>query len=143
MGVAIGQTFTNTATPLETLQSVDGNPNWPAISHLIAEWQPAALVVGMPIAADRSETSIVMAVRKFIRELTERYQLPVHIVDEHLSSWEAESRLVAVEDPVPTGRHRGTRGKGSSGRFPKEAIDRVAAQIILQTWLSEQKIHDE
>ncbi|CAK0771743.1 putative pre-16S rRNA nuclease [Gammaproteobacteria bacterium] len=135
IGVAVGQTLTGTASPLQTLRCIDGNPDWHIISRIIAEWCPIAIVVGLPLTADGTKTTLFGAVQLFIRHLEGRYRLPVHTIDEHLSSHEAETRLMIPEYPVA----RRTRAK--KVRFSKEAIDRVAAQVILQTWLAEQA-HD-
>ncbi|MET0044659.1 MAG: Holliday junction resolvase RuvX, partial [Candidatus Thiodiazotropha sp. 6PLUC3] len=56
IGVAVGQSLTGTATPLETLELVNHKPDWERIKQLIDEWQPQALVVGLPLDVDDSET---------------------------------------------------------------------------------------
>lgn len=117
IGVAVGETLTQTARPLSTLQSRHQRPDWAGIDALIEAWQPAALVVGEP-RREEGEHPLARAVRRFSRQLRERYRLPVHRVDERLSSFEAERRL------------RGHRGK--------VGVDAVAAQVILETWLSRQ-----
>ncbi|CAK0776804.1 ribonuclease H-like domain containing nuclease [Gammaproteobacteria bacterium] len=136
IGVAVGQTLTGTATPLQTLRCTDGRPDWEVVTRLIAEWSPIALVVGLPITADGTETSFLTAVRAFVRRLEGRYRLPVHTVDEHLSSREAESRLVAGEGYLVRGRS--ARSGAQLRPTRREDIDRVAAQVILQTWLADQ-----
>ncbi|CAK0778770.1 ribonuclease H-like domain containing nuclease [Gammaproteobacteria bacterium] len=138
IGVAVGQTLTGTAAPLQTLRCIDGNPDWEVISRLIGEWCPVALVVGLPITADGTETPFLAAVRGFVRRLEGRYQLPVHTIDEHLSSHEAELRLSVAGSHLP----RGTSGGAGRKARPsaREAIDRVAAQVILQTWLADQTV---
>ena len=135
IGVAVGQTLIGTASPLQTLHCVDGNPDWKMVSQIITEWCPAALVVGLPLTADGTETSLLSTIRTFIRHLEKRYQLPVYGIDEHLSSREAESRLVVPKNQST----RQSSDKKTRSRYPKEAIDSMAAQVILQTWLAEQK----
>jgi len=117
-GVAVGQSLTGTATGLTTLQSQRNKPDWSAIEALIKEWQPNALVVGIPVHMDGKEQDMTLAARKFARQLEGRFQLPVHEADERLSSAEAELSL------------------GSNAE--KEDIDREAARIILQSWLGSQ-----
>jgi putative holliday junction resolvase len=118
IGVAVGQTLTATATPLATLRAVQQRPDWDAIGRLIAEWRPEALVVGLPFNMDDSEAEVAPRARRFARQLEGRYRLPVHLVDERLTSKEAASQL---------------------GRKPKriEELDALAAKLILETWLSE------
>jgi len=133
IGVAVGQTLTSTATPLHTLRCTDGRPDWETVTRLIAEWSPVALVVGLPITADGTETLFLTTVRSFVRRLEGRYRLPVHTIDEHLSSREAESRL-------RMGEGYGVDKKARSRPFHREDIDRVAAQVILQTWLADRTV---
>ena len=117
IGVAVGQELTRTATALTTLNSADGGPDWTAIGRLIKEWQPAALVVGLPLNLDGSESESSRLARRFGNRLTGRYNLPVFTADERLSSSEAEAILA------------------EQGRFEKADIDKLAAQLILQGWL--------
>jgi len=117
IGIAVGQDITGTATALCTLDCPGGRPDWDRISGLIAEWSPASLVVGLPLHADGSDSAITRAARNFARELEARYQLPVHGMDERLSSRAAKEV------------QRETPGKNRDG------IDAIAARIILQNWL--------
>lgn len=117
IGIALGQSVTRTASPLETLAARDGKPDWSDIERLVEAWQPAALIVGLPYALDGSEQDITAEARRFARRLEGRFRLPVHLVDERLTSREAE-HIIKTQP-----------GKDSSD------IDQVAAQIILQTWL--------
>ncbi len=127
IGVAVGQTLTAGARPLTTLQARNGQPDWEAIGRLIRDWQPLRLVVGLPVNMDGSEHVLAPAVREFAEQLRRRYALQVELVDERLSSHEAE-RIAA-----------GMGGRAvPHSRAAKEAVDRIAAQIILETWFSQQ-----
>lgn len=121
IGVAVGQELTGSARALETLNSPDGGPDWAGISRLIEQWQPAALVLGLPLNLDGSDHEITRLVRRFGNRLRGRYNLPVYTIDERLSSTEAELLLA------------------EKGRFDKADVDKVAAQVILQSWLEQQK----
>lgn len=118
IGVAVGQQLTGTATPLTTLHLVSNNPDWQGIEKLLTEWQPDALVVGLPIGPEENETPMTTAARKFCRQLEGRFHLPVHLADERLTSREAWSRIggIAVRDVT--------------------RIDSMAAKLILETWFS-------
>ncbi|MES9960673.1 MAG: Holliday junction resolvase RuvX [Sedimenticola sp.] len=120
IGVAVGQTLTGSASPLETLRSVQEKPDWEGISRLIEEWKPEALVVGLPFNMDDTEAEIAPRARRFARQLEGRYHLPVHMADERLTSLEAKRQL---------------------GRKPKkiEELDAIAAKLILETWLTDPK----
>lgn len=112
IGVAIGQRITQTASPLAILKARQGQPNWSEIEALIIEWQPEAFVVGLPLHMDDEPSDLSVQAEKFARRLTGRFNLPHTMVDERLSSVEAKNL--------------------SAG----DAIDDVAAVLILETYLS-------
>lgn len=110
-GVAVGNNLLRSASALKTL-AVEGDARFDAIAALIAEWRPAALVVGVPLHPDGAEHEMTRRARRFARQLHGRFRLPVHEVDERYSSAEAEAQ--------------GARG---------ERIDAQAAAVILQQFL--------
>jgi putative Holliday junction resolvase len=115
IGLAIGQSITRTATALCTIKSCHGKPDWDRISELIEHWKPDALVVGLPLRDDGSDSDISKAVRKFTQQLEERYKLPVHTMDERLSTHAAKQHL--------------------EKSTCKQEVDAIAAMVILQDWL--------
>ncbi|MCU7920220.1 MAG: Holliday junction resolvase RuvX [Candidatus Thiodiazotropha sp. (ex Dulcina madagascariensis)] len=119
IGVAVGQSLTGTATPLETLQLVNHRPDWTRIGQLIEAWQPQALVVGLPLDVDDSETDATQPALRFSRQLEGRFHLKVHLADERFTSFEARDRL----------GHKAKR---------MEEYDAMAAKLILETWFNEQ-----
>ena len=123
IGVAVGQELTGTASALTTVAARDGKPDWDAISRLFEEWRPDAVVVGLPLNMDGTDHELSRRARRFGNQLHGRYNLPAHLIDERLSSLEAESLLKG-----------GLRQKARH----KEDIDKLAAQVILETWLAEQ-----
>lgn len=122
-GVAVGQRITGTATRLETIPSHHPDALWNAVSRLVKTWQPAAFVVGIPLPlVDTPEKNpMITIIEGFCRELESRYQRPVHVMDEALSTRESQS--IFRERPAK-----------KSIRFA-DIKDELAAQLILQTWL--------
>lgn len=116
IGVAVGQTVTGTASPLGVVAVRNRRPDWGAIAKLVGDWGPEALVVGLPVNMDGSPHELEPAVLRFRRQLAGRFRLPVDTVDERLSSFEAARR------------RRGAPGS-------EAALDAVAAQVILESWL--------
>jgi len=90
VGVASGNTLTRSATPLRTI-AAEGDARFKAISDLIAEWQPAALVIGVPVHPDGAPHDNTHRARRFGRQLHGRFGLPVHEVDERYSTTEAHA----------------------------------------------------
>ena len=68
IGVAVGQTLTSTASPLETV-SHGQKPDWAAIDRLVKEWRPALLLVGLPLGAEGEETDMSKAARALSRRI--------------------------------------------------------------------------
>jgi putative Holliday junction resolvase len=124
IGVAVGQTLTGTANALAVLKSADG-PDWQSLAALVREWKPAAMVVGLPLAADGSETDMSRDARGFGNELRERFACPVAFQDERLTSLAAEERFASA------------RSSGGMRRKDAAMKDAMAAQIILENWLQE------
>jgi putative Holliday junction resolvase len=90
VGVATGNTLTRRAQPLRTI-AVEGDARFVAIGKLIDEWQPTALVVGVPFHPDGASHDNTERARRFGRQLHGRFKLPVHEVDERYTTTEAAS----------------------------------------------------
>jgi putative Holliday junction resolvase len=89
VGVACGNTLSRQAQPLLTI-AAEGAQRFERIVMLVAEWQPSALVVGVPFHPDGAEHDNTLRARKFGRQLCGRFHLPVHEVDERYSTTEAQ-----------------------------------------------------
>jgi putative holliday junction resolvase len=127
IGVAVGQTVTKTARPLGMIKADQGTPHWETISKLIKTWQPDAFVVGIPLNMDGTEQPLTLAAKHFSSLLQQRFNLPVFGMDERLTSIEAKARLFE---------------SGGYKALQNTSIDSIAAQLILQNWLT-QTNHNE
>jgi putative pre-16S rRNA nuclease len=123
IGVAVGSTYSGLAQGLTTLQVTGPAPDWRQISGLLDEWDPEALVVGLPLNMDGTDTPLTKLAKKFGNQLKGRYNLPVHMVDERLSTVTARNTL--------------TEAGISLKRSNKSRIDMLAAETILQGFLDE------
>lgn len=127
IGVAVGQELTGSTQPVATLQASDGEPRWQEIAALIDTWRADALVVGIPLELDDTRQAMTGRAEHFAKELAQRFKLPVYPSDERLTSMEARNHLPA-----------NTKAKQRRDDWQRKTIlDQVAAQLILQTWLSE------
>ena len=88
--MASGNTLTRSAAPLRTV-AAEGEARFTAIAALIQEWQPHALVVGVPFHPDGAPHDNTERARRFARQLHGRFKLTVHEVDERYSTTEAAS----------------------------------------------------
>lgn len=89
IGVASGNSLTHSATPLATLSQPSSEDRFAAIAGLIAEWRPAALVVGVPRHPDGAPHDNTRRAERFARQLHGRFALPVHEVDERYTTTDA------------------------------------------------------
>ncbi len=121
-GVAVGEASVGVAHPLALITTDSSAARMDEIAALVAEWKPAALVVGLPLALDGSEHELTRRCRRFARQLEARFKLPVPLVDERLSSTAAEEAL---------------RAAGKGGRKHKLHTHQVSAQIILQSYFDD------
>jgi len=97
VGVATGNSLMGLAQPLKTL-SVEGDARFAAIADLIRQWQPAALVVGVPFHPDGAAHDNTRRAQRFARQLHGRFRLPVHEVDERYTTTEALAAGAADAD---------------------------------------------
>lgn len=121
IGVAIGVSITATASPLQTIAAEDGLPNWSQIEALCKEWQVDAFVVGFPTNIDGSEQKISERASQFGKALEKRFKLPVHYVDERLTTVEAKQLLFE---------------SGGYKKLKVSEIDSFAAKLILEQFFA-------
>ena len=133
LGIAIGNTVTGSARPLETLDEPATARRFERIGALLGEWHPDALVVGRPLQPDGAANAVTLAAERFARQLHGRFGLPVALVDERYSTVAARQRArdaVASADTRADARRR-THGTGGRGC----ADDAAAAAVILEQYL--------
>jgi putative Holliday junction resolvase len=118
-GVALGNTLSGGARPLETIDTERNDARFERIAALVREWEPDLFVVGLPLDRDGAETPISKRARRFGQQMNGRFGLPVKFVDERFSS-------AVVEDALRPGREN------------KASLDAAAAAVILQAWLDQQ-----
>ena len=123
IGVAVGNTLSLTSRPLTILQARDGVPDWDALSSIFDEWRPDRILVGNPLNMDDSESDMGRQAARFARRIEGRFGLTVTLVDERLSSREAQANALTA---------------GHRGDFASIPVDDEAAAIILATWLHQQ-----
>lgn len=122
IGVAVGQAITGQARELCTLKARDGIPNWDQIQALLREWQPDALVIGLPLNMDGTPSEMSARAETFARRLHGRFKLPVHTQDERLTTFEAKGQRMQ---------------QGQYGGYRDRPVDALAAVLMLESWLAE------
>lgn len=123
IGLALSDASQTIASPLTTLARRRGKrPPWPEITRLIAEHEIGEVVIGLPLDLAGEEGEWAAEVRAFGDEVTRRTDLPVHWVDERMTSVRAERVVRSL-------------GLKRSEREQKERIDAAAAALILDLYL--------
>ncbi|MEO0971484.1 MAG: Holliday junction resolvase RuvX [Pseudomonadota bacterium] len=128
IGVAVGQSLTGSASAHGTFEAIAGAPDWGAIEAVVAEWKPTRLLVGRPANMDGTDSAMTGAAEAFAEDLGQRTGLPVALVDERLTSFEAREHL---RDQ----RRAGVRNR----RVRPGDLDAHAARLIVETWLAQQQ----
>jgi putative Holliday junction resolvase len=124
IGVASGQELLGSGQPVAMLPARDGIPDWQQLAHLLEEWRPDLVVVGLPLNMDDTENEMCARARKFGKRIHGRFHLPVEMVDERLTSFEAKGEVMAA---------------GGSRDFGRHGVDDRAAVLILETWFGLQR----
>jgi len=124
IGVAVGDTETNIANPLATVRAVRQKTGWDEITKLIEMWKPTKMIVGISRQENGEDNEVTPRMIRFSRQLEGRYQCPVELFDEALTTFEAKQLLF---DEVQV-----------SADKLWEVQDELAAQLILQSWLNTQ-----
>lgn len=122
IGIASGHTLSQSSTELKPIRATDGIPDWNALDGVVQEWSPDALIVGLPLNMDGTISEIARRARKFANRLNARYQLPVYLQDERLSTAEAKEIHHA---------------RGGGNHYKSESVDGIAARLIVESWLAE------
>lgn len=112
IGIAIGNTLTRDARPLEIIYGEIREARFKRIAELLREWQPERVVVGLALAADGGEQEATARCRRFANQLNGRFGVAVELVDERGSSMQAQALLGTHADD-----------------------DAMAAAVILQRYL--------
>lgn len=128
IGVAVGQAVTLQARELCVLKAQDGIPNWQQIENLLKEWQPDAIVVGLPLNMDGTASEMSARAEKFARRLHGRFRLPVYTHDERLTSFEAKGQYSK---------------QGHKGDYHKAPVDALAAALIIESWFENYSLTTE
>lgn len=119
-GVAVGEDITGTARPLTTVAMSKGKVNHAAFDQLMKEWQPQAVVVGLPRNQDDTFTFLAPKVEAFAKWVHKIFQVPVYFIDERNSTTAAKEFIFSRY------QYKGLK---------KAKVDTISAAIILQAFL--------
>lgn len=120
VGLALADEGSGMAFPRPVIERTSTDALVAEIGRMAVEESIGAVVLGLPLALDGQDTDMTRQVRNLAKKIKAKTGLPVHLVDERLTSAEAQARL---------------REAGISARKMKERLDSGAAVLILQAYL--------
>ncbi|HKR97072.1 MAG TPA: Holliday junction resolvase RuvX [Candidatus Angelobacter sp.] len=126
MGLAVSDPLGITAQGLETLERKNKRADFGRLERTIREYQVREIVLGNPLRMSGEASTLSQKVAEFAKELRRRFQLPVHLWDERLTSAEANRLLREAELSI---------------KKRAQAVDRMAAVLILQSFMQARDIH--
>lgn len=126
IGLALSSVDEEVVTPYKTLKNSSRQKAITEVVNIVKQEKVEAIVVGLPIGLQGEETLTTRQVRNFVADLRKKVSIPIYLMDESYSSYEAESKL---------------RELGMSSKKIKKIVDQVAAQDILITYLRS-RTHD-
>lgn len=112
IGVAVGQTVTNSSSPLQVIFNKNNRVNFDEINILLKEWKPDIIIIGKPLNMDGTDSEIMKQVERFYQKLKNIYDAKFEYVDERLTTFEA--RQIFDEEKVE--------------------VDANAAKILIDNW---------
>jgi len=120
IGIASGTLLAAITSELPPIKARDGIPNWEELEKILKHYQPDLVLVGLPLNMDDSESELATRARKFANRIHGRFGVPIEMVDERLSTFEAKGEAFA---------------RGYSDDYKNNPVDSIAARLILESWL--------
>jgi putative pre-16S rRNA nuclease len=136
IGLALAETETRLPRPLLTLERVNRNEDMRRLRELAREHGVGQIVVGLPLRLDGTRGEMADEATRFAARLRKQLGLPVDMLDERLTSWEAERLLEEQSGRVLYDAK--TRSKAGS-KPARASVDAVAAAVILKEYLEQQR----
>src|SRR5216110_105680 len=137
MGLAIADANVQVAQPLSTMERINRNEDMRRLRELVREHSVRQIVVGLPLKLDGTRGEMAEEAERFARRVRKQIGVPVDMVDERLTSWEAERLLEETQ-----GRFLHVEKPGGARKQKRAAerltVDAVAAAVILKEYLERQ-----
>jgi putative Holliday junction resolvase len=134
IGLAIADAQARMAQPLRTMERVNRNEDMRRLRELVREHGVKQVVVGMPLRLDGSRGEMAEEAERFAQRVRKQIGIPVEMVDERLTSWEAERLLEEVQGRFIHEEKLGSQKKPKQAQG-KMTVDAVAAAVILKEYL--------
>jgi len=137
IGLALADSETRMAAPLSTMERINRNEDMRRLRELVREHGVRQIVVGLPLRLDGTRGEMAEEVERFAQRVRKQIGLPVEMVDERLTSWEAERLMEEIQGRFIRDEKL-TGGKKPKNTQAKMTVDAVAAAVILKEYLDRQ-----
>lgn len=138
MGLAIADSNARMARPLSTMERINRNKDMRRLREVVREHGVKQIVVGLPLRLDGTHGEMADEVERFARRVRKQIGVPVEMMDERLTSWEAERLLEETQGRfMHEEKSAGARNKKKAPL--KVTVDSVAAAVILKQYLERQE----
>jgi putative Holliday junction resolvase len=137
MGLAIADSKARMAQPLCTFERVNRNEDMRRLRELAREHGVKQIVVGLPLRLDGTRGEMAEEAERFAQRVRKQIGVPVEMVDERLTSWEAERLLEEMQGRFLHAEKSGVTEKKKKARS-NATVDAVAAAVILKEYLERQ-----
>src|SRR5205807_9194895 len=138
IGLASSDAQTRMTQPLSTRERINRNEDMRRVRELVGEHGVKQILVGLPLRLDGTRGEMVEDVERFAQRVRKQIGVPVEMVDERLTSWEAERLLEEVQGRF-IHHEKLTECKKSKSVQSKMSVDAVAAAVILKEYLDHQE----
>lgn len=136
MGLAIADSKTRMAQPLITMERINRNEDMRRLRELVREHGVKQIVVGLPLKLDGTRGEMAEKAESFARRVQKQLGVPVELMDERLTSWEAERLLEETQGRfLHADKSHGRKQKRPPARA---TVDAVAAAVILREYFEHQ-----
>ena len=138
IGMALADLRARVAEPYDTLERVNRNEDMRRLRQLVRDQSVKQILIGLPLRLDGSAGEMAEEVKRFAERVRKQIGVPVDLVDERLTSWQAEQLLEQefgrriTHKETPHGRKKVARA--TDGKY---TVDAVAALVVLREYLEQ------
>lgn len=145
IGLAVAEETGGVPRPLAMIERKNRRDDMRRLREIVREHGVKRIVVGHPLRLDGTRGEMAEEAERFAERLRKQIGVPVELVDERLTSWEAEQVLEEKEGrkTLTQRAHRGRRGRAKRRREAKGSVDAVAAAVILRDYLEWKKTEEQ
>jgi len=136
IGLAIADALTALARPLDTLERINRNEDMRRLREIVRTHGVKQIVVGLPLRLDGTHGEMAEEASRFAERVRKQLGVPVEMIDERLTSWEAERLLEEQAGRVLRDDAKGGHGKRKPAP-PRSSVDAIAAAVILKEYLEQ------